>query len=202
MHPGKNAFHWILALWACGAHALAQTPDSVPVGIAAPAAVEAAPAETTPPPDASTEVAPTPVITAPADARAGRSWRLGLALGYGKRTNPLIQSDDIPVILDVDVAWFGKRWFFDNGDLGFALLDEPAFTTSLVARVNSDRVFFGKTNARFVNFSYQGANFASTPLVDSTTGAPVEMLVRVDPPSTTSARRIAATRSPRTINTA
>jgi MipA family protein len=182
MHPGKNAFHWTLALWACGASALAQAPDSAPVGISPPAAVEAARAETTPPPDTSVEVAPTPVITAPAEAQGERSWRLGLALGYGKRTNPLIQSDDIPVILDVDVAWFGKRWFFDNGDLGFALLDRPAFTTSLVARVNSDRVFFGKTNTRFVNFSYQGANLASTPLVDSTTGAPAEMLVRVDPP--------------------
>ncbi|MDH5622457.1 MAG: hypothetical protein OEY74_10280, partial [Gammaproteobacteria bacterium] len=40
-------------------------------------------------------------------------WRLGAALGYGVRSNPLIQSDDIPIIIDVDIAWFGDRWFFD-----------------------------------------------------------------------------------------
>jgi outer membrane protein len=83
-----------------------------------------------------------------------RHWRLGLALGYGERTNPLIQSDKIPVLVDVDVAWFGKRWFFDNGDVGFALLDRPAFTTNLIARVNTDRAFFSKTNTRYIQFQY------------------------------------------------
>ena len=61
-----------------------------------------------------------------------KSWRLGVALGYGMRTNPLIQSDDIPVVVDLDIAWFGERWFFDNGDLGFELFDRPSFTTNLV----------------------------------------------------------------------
>src|SRR5689334_21271305 len=73
-----------------------------------------------------------------------RHWRLGLALGYGERTNPLIQSEKIPVLVDVDIAWFGKRWFFDNGDVGFAVLDRPAFTLNAVARVNTDRAFFSK----------------------------------------------------------
>jgi MipA family protein len=120
-----------------------------------------------------------PPAHAPAGAKE-RSWRLGLALGYGKRTNPLIQSEDLPVVVDVDIAWFGKRWFFDNGDLGFALLDRPRFTTSLVARVNSDRVFFGKTNTRYVTFAYQG-NGDTGPLL-STTGSLVEAPVAVRPP--------------------
>ena len=80
-------------------------------------------------------------------------WRLGVALGYGQRTNPLIQSDDIPVVVDLDIAWFGERWFFDNGDLGFSLVDNPAFTTNIVARVNSDRAFFSKTNTKYINFA-------------------------------------------------
>src|SRR5882672_2660950 len=83
-----------------------------------------------------------------------RSWRLGVAVGYGMRTNPLIQSDDIPVLVNLDIAWFGKRWFFDNGDVGFMLVDRPAYTMNLVARVNTDRAFFAKTNTKFVNFSY------------------------------------------------
>ena len=77
-----------------------------------------------------------------------------MALGYGERTNPLIQSEDIPVVVDLDIAWFGERWFFDNFDLGFELFDRPSFTTNIVARVNSDRAFFSKTNTKYINFSY------------------------------------------------
>jgi len=110
-----------------------------------------------------------------------RHWRLGAGLGYGNRSNPLIQSDDIPVIVDLDVAWFGKRWFFDNGDIGFTLVDRPRFTTSVVAQLNSDRVFFGKTNTRYVNFAYSGYGRAETPLVDPEDGAvvtgPVEVVI-------------------------
>src|SRR5262245_4119496 len=78
--------------------------------------------------------------TGPAPGTAEKSWRLGAAFGYGQRTNPLIQSDDIPVLVDLDIAWFGKRWFFDNGDVGFTMYEGAQSTTSLVARVNSDRV--------------------------------------------------------------
>src|SRR5262245_56583960 len=78
--------------------------------------------------------------TAPAPGAPEKSWRIGAAFGYGQRTNPVIQSDDIPVLVDLDIAWFGKRWFFDNGDVGFTLFEGAQSTTSLVARVNSDRV--------------------------------------------------------------
>lgn len=84
-------------------------------------------------------------------------WRLGAALGYGIRSNPLIQSDEIPILLDVDIAWFGDRLFFDNGDLGVTFADNDALTASLIARFNSDRVFFGKTDTRFVTFDSAGA---------------------------------------------
>jgi MipA family protein len=100
-----------------------------------------------------------------------KSWRLGVGLGYGMRTNPLIQSDDIPVVVDIDIAWFGKRWFFDNGDLGFALLDNRLFTANLVARVNSDRTFFSKTNTRFVSFAL-ASNGVAVPIIDPATGEP------------------------------
>ncbi len=87
-------------------------------------------------------------------------WRLGAALGYGVRSNPLVQSDDIPIIVDLDLAWFGDRWFFDNGDLGLTFADGDALTASLVARVNSDRVFFGNTDTRFVVFDLAGMPLA------------------------------------------
>lgn len=89
----------------------------------------------------------------PAESR----WQLGFALGYGLRTNPLVQSDDFPILLDIDVAWFGDRFFFDNGDLGLTFAANRLVTASLIARVNSDRVFFGRTNTRFVTVDGAGA---------------------------------------------
>ncbi len=83
---------------------------------------------------------------------AGESpWRLGIALGYGERSNPLALADDIRIGIDIDVAWFGERWFFDNGDLGFTLVDSDRYTFNLVGRVNSDRVFFSKTDTDFIS---------------------------------------------------
>ena len=83
-------------------------------------------------------------------AQAESPWRLGIAVGYGERSNPLVASDDLNVFVDLDVAWFGRRLYFDNGDLGWTLADGRRATVSLSARVNSDRVFFGRTNTQFV----------------------------------------------------
>ena len=106
----------------------------------------------------------TPVPNAPHPMPEEKNWRFGIGLGYGERTNPLIQSDDIPVIVDLDIAWFGERWFFDNFDLGFALVDNARFTTNVVARLNSDRAFFGKTDTRYVNFTIT-AGGSQVPIV-------------------------------------
>jgi outer membrane protein len=94
---------------------------------------------------------------AQAPAKPDSPWRLGVALGYGERSNPLIQSRDIPVAVDLDIAWFGKRFFFDNGDLGLTFMNRPAGTASFVVRANSDRVFFSRTSTRFVSVSVTGA---------------------------------------------
>ncbi len=110
-----------------------------------------------------------------------RRWRLGAAFGYGRRSNPLIQSDDIPVVVDVDIAYFGNRWFFDNGDLGVELFNNRAATTNLVARVNSDRTFFGKTNTRLVNFSIM-AGGATGALANPETGELIETPQPLKPP--------------------
>jgi len=96
------------------------------------------------------------LIGTPAVAADESPWRLGVALGYGERTNPLAQAEDIPIVVDLDIAWFGERFFFDNGDLGFTFSDNRLVTASVVARVNSDRVFFGRTETRFVNVSLTG----------------------------------------------
>ncbi|MEM8497024.1 MAG: MipA/OmpV family protein [Pseudomonadota bacterium] len=76
------------------------------------------------------------------DSPADRNWSLGLALGAGQRSNPLITGDDIDLWWTLDFAWFGERWFFDNGDLGYLLKDHSAVTLNWIARVNTERAFF------------------------------------------------------------
>ena len=88
-------------------------------------------------------------------------WRLGAAIGYGERSNPIVFADDIPVVVDLDIAWFGERFFFDNGDLGLTFADNDRFTASLMARVRSDRVFFSRTNTRFVSIGLTGTPLAA-----------------------------------------
>ena len=126
-------------------------------------------APTTPATDAAV---PAPMPPAVRPLPVERNWRFGIGLGYGMRTNPLVQSDDIPILVDLDIAWFGKRFFFDNFDLGFALADNRWFTANAVARVNSDRVFFGKTNTKYVNFRL--TSFGPVPIADPATGAIVD----------------------------
>jgi outer membrane protein len=93
-------------------------------------------------------------------------WRIGVALGYGEYSNPLILSEPKTVLVDVDIAWFGKRWFFDNGDLGFTLTDRSAGTLNLVTRVNSDRVFFTRTNTQFVTLAPDGGELPEPVLLE------------------------------------
>jgi outer membrane protein len=119
------------------------------------------------PPAAAQEPATRPAVVLPPERR----WRLGAAVGFGQRSNPLIQSEDIPVIVDLDFAYFGDRWFFDNGDLGLELIDNDVFTTNLVARVNSDRAFFSKTNTRYVTWSVMAGGVTAT--IASPSGAPL-----------------------------
>jgi outer membrane protein len=91
------------------------------------------------------------------EARSESPWKIGVAFGYGKRSNPLVQSDDIPVLVDIDIAWYGKRWFFDNGDVGRTLVDNDRLTLNAIGRFNSDRVFFSKTDTEYVElFSFAG----------------------------------------------
>ncbi len=77
-----------------------------------------------------------------ANSPNSKNWSAGLALGAGQRSNPLVAGDDIDLWWTLDFAWFGERWFFDNGDLGYLLKDHPLFTINWVARVNTERAFF------------------------------------------------------------
>ena len=105
-------------------------------------------------------------VNADETAETESRWQLGIALGYGIRTNPLVLSDEIPIAVDLDIAWFGERFFFDNGDVGYTFADNDYVTASVVGRFNSDRVFFGKTDTAFVTAGLDGATLPAATLLE------------------------------------
>lgn len=100
-----------------------------------------------------------------------RPWELGLAAGYGIRTNPLIDSDDIPMYIVLNIAWFGDYFFFDNGDLGLTVHETDKISFSLIAHINNEREIF-----EWLNNSQLGIQFSTALAADfsppaSSTGA-------------------------------
>jgi len=92
-------------------------------------------------------------------------WDLGLAVGYGKRSNPLINSDDIKQYWLVDIAYYSDRWFFDNGDLGLVVSSARDISLNVIVGVNSDRVYFSHMNENFLFLENDSVSSAE-PLPD------------------------------------
>lgn len=86
-----------------------------------------------------------------------RAWDFGIGLGFGELSNPFIGADNVPAYVTVDLAIYGKRFFFDNGDLGFTLVNQPHMGLNLLATYNSDRIFHSFFNqVGFITSSVAG----------------------------------------------
>jgi outer membrane protein len=80
------------------------------------------------------------------DCVAVGKWNFSVALGAGVRTNPLADGQDIPLVVIPQFSYYGKRFFIDDLDLGFALAESNTNTLSLVASPGYDRVFFYRSD--------------------------------------------------------
>ncbi|OGT73237.1 MAG: hypothetical protein A3H44_05795 [Gammaproteobacteria bacterium RIFCSPLOWO2_02_FULL_57_10] len=83
-------------------------------------------------------------------AKDSRPWTLGIALGQGRRSNPFVASDDMDVNAVVDATWYGERFFFDNGDLGYTFAATSAersrFSGSALLTFDNERNYFSYLN--------------------------------------------------------
>ncbi|ALO45744.1 MipA/OmpV family protein [Pseudohongiella spirulinae] len=80
-----------------------------------------------------------PQATASAQPSA---WTMGVAAGVGRRSNPFVASDDLTQNAIVDLAWYGERWFFDNGDVGYTFNQTDQFSANLLLTFNNERNYF------------------------------------------------------------
>ncbi|WP_395373041.1 MipA/OmpV family protein [Marinicella sp. W31] len=75
-----------------------------------------------------------------------RSWDFGIGLGYGELSNPFVASDDVPLYAILDFAWYGERFFFDNGDLGFTFVEEEKLGINAILNYSSERIYYSYFN--------------------------------------------------------
>jgi outer membrane protein len=94
-------------------------------------------------------------------------WRVGFGGGYGERSNPLINSDDIPLYGIVQLSYFGERFFFDNGDIGWFIEEGNSWSLNAVAGVGGERSFFSFLNEGSISFNPSGAHEGLNSGVDS-----------------------------------
>ena len=88
-----------------------------------------------------------------------RKWDLTIGLGYGKSTNPFIGADDIPSYLSLDFSIYGKRFFFDNGELGFTVINKQNFGFNIIVTYNSERIYYSYFNDIGISVIYTGNDF-------------------------------------------
>lgn len=69
-------------------------------------------------------------------------WSVGLTLGYGERENPLINRSDDTLYGFLQLSYFGERFFFDNGDFGWALSQSQDWSVNLIGGIGGERSFF------------------------------------------------------------
>lgn len=99
---------------------------------------------------------------------AERSWSLGVAVGHGERSNPLVSGESIDINAVVDFSWYGERFFLDNGDFGVMLLEQRRYSLNLVATVNNERNYYNYLT---------GSSFGLRNLVNLTKSLPVNGFV-------------------------
>ncbi len=69
-------------------------------------------------------------------------WQIGVALGAGVRTNPLVDGKNIPLVVQLDLAWYGENAYFDNGELGFTWLSKSRFDVDTYLSLDRERTSF------------------------------------------------------------
>jgi len=78
----------------------------------------------------------------PGELVPAKSWGVGIAVGYGERTSPLVGVENLSIWVLPELYYYGERFYFDNGRLGWQLTDDPQWVWSLVSRINPERSYF------------------------------------------------------------
>ena len=90
------------------------------------------------------------------------SWHLGIALGVGVKTNPLVDGDDIPLVILPDIAWYAEKAYFDNGELGYQWISQPKFAFETFLTFDRESAFFSFLHPANILAPSQGASTSTS----------------------------------------
>ncbi len=81
-------------------------------------------------------------------------WDVSVGLGIGRRSNPAISNDDIPIYILPSISYYGKRLFWETDTIGFTLLESPRSLFNVITTVSYDQTYFNDWGIG--NFSIEG----------------------------------------------
>jgi len=71
-------------------------------------------------------------------------WQLSIALGLGVRTNPVMDNDNIPLIILPQFSYQGDRFFIQNLDIGYTLFQNDNQQFNVLLTPSYDQIFFNE----------------------------------------------------------
>lgn len=80
-------------------------------------------------------------------------WQFSVAMGLGVHTNPLNGGDNIPLIVVPTISYYAEKLFFDNGTLGYSLINQEQLVISSIIELNLEKSYFTRWHPQniFVN---------------------------------------------------
>jgi outer membrane protein len=112
-------------------------------------------------------------------------WQFSLGLGVGVRTNPVMDNNDIPLLILPQVSYQGDHFFIQNLDFGYSFIQSDTHQFSLLLTPSYDQIFFNEWDiSNFIDRS----NLANLP----TGGPTVEQTNRAIDKRRLHRRRMAA----------
>lgn len=73
------------------------------------------------------------------------SWSFGVNLGLGQRSSFITGQDDVDILLLPNIHYYGDQLFFDNGMLGYTLLETKDQALSVVTELNPYGLYFDQS---------------------------------------------------------
>jgi outer membrane protein len=95
------------------------------------------------------------------------NWNVSFALGAGVRTNPVMDNDDIPLIVIPQISYDGERFFIQNLDIGYNIFEDNEHQLNLLLTPSYDQIFFNNSGVNnFVDTVEFANSTKSVPTVD------------------------------------
>lgn len=69
-------------------------------------------------------------------------WDVRIGIGAGLRTNPVLQNDDIPLVIVPQISYQNNRFFVQNLDMGYTLVTTDTQQLNLVVMPTDEQFFF------------------------------------------------------------